>query len=342
MKKERNSNIELLRIILMFMIMALHANLIVIDFPTVEEVTEYPLHSFMRFFNEYLCIGAVNTFVLISGWFGIKYKTKGLCNFLFQCLFFSLIITLPFILSGKIELNKTNLLSSVLLYKNAYWFVWSYLILYIISPMLNSFIENSDKHTYRNVLISLFIVQTVVSVFTRLGIYNTGYHPLSFIALYMLARYTNVYRCIPTKYTAMGGFLACVITNTLLGFLPAYLMGEDSVFTDLTLSYTNPLNIAGALFLLLFFVQIELKSKIINYISVSCFSVYLLHTHFCLWNYYSLITKSIYNNYSGFEYYITIILFMTSVFIAAIIIDKIRIICFDYLWNRIDKSVKSN
>lgn len=336
---ERNSNIELLRIILMFMILALHVNVLSLGFPSVKECVDYPLQSFMRYFNEYICLGAVNTYVLISGWFGINYKTKGLCNYLFQCLFFSITIFIVFALLGKIELNRINLLSSILLYKNAYWFVWSYLILYLFSPILNSFIQNTKKQTYKRVLISLFLVQTVIYIFTRCGFYQAGYHPLSFIAIYLLARYIRLYGRIPNKNIAFTGFFACVLINTLLTFLPIYIQHRD-LLLGILFSYTNPLNIVGPLFLLLFFVQLQIRSKIINWIAVSCFSVYLLHCHFNLSDYYIQQAKYIYDNYSGLEYYIVILSYMVFIFIIAIIIDKIRISCFNRIWNILEKKDK--
>lgn len=337
---ERNSNIELLRIILMFMILALHVNVLSLEFPSVKECVDYPLQSFMRYFNEYLCLGAVNTYVLISGWFGINYKTKGLCNYLFQCLFFSITIFIVFALLGKIELNRINILSSILLYKNAYWFVWSYLILYLFSPILNSFIQNTKKQTYKRVLISLFLVQTVIYIFTRCGFYQAGYHPLSFIALYLLARYIRLYGRIPNKNIAFTGFFACVLINTLLDFLPIYIQHRPISFNGILFNYTNPLNIVGPLFLLLFFVQLQIRSKIINWIAVSCFSVYLLHCHFNLGDYYIQQAKYIYDNYSGLEYYIVILSYMAFIFIIAIIIDKIRIFCFNRIWNILEKKDK--
>lgn len=337
---KRNSNIELLRIILMFMILALHVNVLSLGFPSVKECVDYPLQSFMRYFNEYLCLGAVNTYVLISGWFGINYKTKGLCNYLFQCLFFSITIFIVFALLGKIELNRINILSSILLYKNAYWFVWSYLILYLFSPILNSFIQNTKKQTYKRVLISLFLVQTVIYIFTRCGFYQAGYHPLSFIALYLLARYIRLYGCIPKKDIAITGFFGCVLINTLLDFLPIYIQHRPTSFNGILFNYTNPLNIVGPLFLLLFFVQLQIRSKIINWIAVSCFSVYLLHCHFNLGDYYIQQAKYIYDNYSGLEYYIVILSYMAFIFIIAIIIDKIRIFCFNRIWNILEKKDK--
>ena len=145
MQKTRNSNIELLRIIAMIMILGLHVNFLAIEFPSAQDITLYPIQSFTRLFFESLCIVGVNVFVLISGWFGINYKPKGIIQFLFQCLFFSLVIFALFAITGKIEISRINIMSSFLLYKNAYWFVWAYLVLYLMAPMLNAFIEKSDK-----------------------------------------------------------------------------------------------------------------------------------------------------------------------------------------------------
>ena len=167
MQKTRNSNIELLRIIAMVMILGLHVNYLAIGEPSSQDIATSPLQSFVRMFAEYVCIVGVNVFVLISGWFGINYKLKGLCNFLFQSLFFSLIIFTLFVIAGNIGMNRLNIMSSFLLYKNAYWFVWAYLVLYIMAPILNAFIEKSNKQTLKRVLVLFFVIQTIASIFTN-------------------------------------------------------------------------------------------------------------------------------------------------------------------------------
>ena len=88
MQKTRNSNIELLRIIAMVMILGLHVNFLAIGGPSTQDITSSPFQSFIRLFAEYICIVGVNIFVLISGWFGINYKPKGIVQFLFQSMFF--------------------------------------------------------------------------------------------------------------------------------------------------------------------------------------------------------------------------------------------------------------
>ena len=334
MKKTRNSNIELLRIIAMVMILGLHVNFPAIGGPSTQDITSSPFQSFIRLFAEYICIVGVNVYVLISGWFGINYKPKGIVQFLFQSLFFSLIIFIPFAIAGKVEINRLNIMSSFLLYKNAYWFVWAYLVLYIMAPMLNAFTEKSDKHTLKQFLVLFFIIQTIASIFTNNGFYKAGYDPLSFIGLYLLARYFKLYKENSGKYFYLFIFALCSLLNTLACFMPPFWGISNGLMISITWMYTNPLIIIGALCLLLFFTKLEFKSKAINYVATSCFAVYLLHMHFCISDYYLNTAKELYERFSGITYFATIIVLFVAVFIASIILDRIRIVCFNYLWNK--------
>ncbi len=330
--KERNSNIELLRIIAMFMILGLHVNMLALGLPEQIDLKESPISSFTRIFFEQLCIIGVNIFVLISGWFGINFKTKGLYNFLFQSLFFSIVLFIPFAISGSIDVNKINILSAFLLYKNAYWFVWAYLILYILSPALNSFVEYADKKIYKKVLVLFFIVQTIVFVFTSCGFfYNGGYDPLFFIGLYLLMRYIRKHCIEFNKFYLLLTWGICTCINILL-----YYTG-NSTLTTISLAYVNPLNIISATAIVLLFTKISLKSNAVNYISASCFAVYLAHMHFCIIDYYKSVAITTFNNYGGVIYIIRILLFITIVFATSVLIDKVRISAFNKLWGLIEK-----
>ena len=334
MQKTRNSNIELLRIIAMVMILGLHVNFLAIGQPSTQEIVSSPIQSFIRLFAEYACIVGVNVFVLISGWFGIHYKPKGIVQFLFQSLFFSLIIFIPFAITGEVEVGRLNIMSSFLLYKNAYWFVWAYLVLYIMAPMLNTFIEKNDRQTLKRFLLLFFIVQTIASIFTNVGFYKAGYDPLSFIGLYLLARYFKIYKENKGKYIYLFIFVLCSLLNTLACFIQPFLEISNSSMISISLMYTNPLNIIGALCLLLFFTKLDFKSKLVNYIATSCFAVYLLHMHFCVSDYYLNAAKEMYDKFSGAIYFAAIIVFIVAVFIISILLDRIRIVCFNYLWNK--------
>ena len=336
----RQSNIELLRIIAMFMILGLHVNFIAIGVPEIQVISNMPLQGFARLFTENMCIVGVNVFVIISGWFGIHFETKGICSFIFQCLFFSLIVFIAFAATGQVEINRINIMSAFLLYKNAYWFVWAYLFLYILAPVLNGFIDNANRGTVKRVIILFFAIQTITFIFTKTDFSKDGYSPLSFIGLYLLARYFRLYRNNHGKYKYLAIYLLCALCSTLIYFIPACLGNDrDSILTK-SIAYTNPFNIAGALCLLLYFNNINLKSRFINWVASSCFAVYLFHMHFCIGDHYLRFAKNIYENFSGVTYLAVIIGFMIIVFAIAVLIDKARIPLFNYIWNSFDKLKK--
>ena len=86
--KVRESNIELLRNISMFLILVIHANFVALPKIEYTELLSNTTPSVVRFFIESIGIVAVNVFVLISGWFGIRTRTKSVLSFIYQILFF--------------------------------------------------------------------------------------------------------------------------------------------------------------------------------------------------------------------------------------------------------------
>lgn len=187
----RKSNFELLRLVTMLLIVLLHVNyysLGVID--ETSFITGLPTYT--RLFFELFCIIGVNVFVLISGWFSIKPSFAKLASLLFQVTFYSVSITLIFNLMGWAPFDKGYLFQSVYL-GALYWFVVSYIILYALSPILNAFAENTDRITFRNFLIYFFLVEFVYGWLFEFEHFDKGYSALSFIGLYLLARYLRKY-----------------------------------------------------------------------------------------------------------------------------------------------------
>lgn len=126
--KVRESNIELLRNISMFMILIIHANFVSLPRIEYEELMANTVPSITRFFFESLGIVAVNVFVFISGWFGIRPRTKSVLSFIYQILFFLLGGGILFILIGKATFSVDWLLDAFQL-SNKDWFIKSYLVL---------------------------------------------------------------------------------------------------------------------------------------------------------------------------------------------------------------------
>lgn len=83
-KSYRKLNIELLRIFSMLMVLVIHYNVSVNGQTSHEMVLTAPLKAVGIASLKSLSFICVNCFIIISGYFGIKWKWKGLCNYLFQ------------------------------------------------------------------------------------------------------------------------------------------------------------------------------------------------------------------------------------------------------------------
>ena len=84
---KRESGIELMRIIAIFMILLTHATYFTFGFPSLDEVKAEPIKMFGYIGMENITIICVNVFVLVSGWFGIKPTAKKVGGLIFQSLF---------------------------------------------------------------------------------------------------------------------------------------------------------------------------------------------------------------------------------------------------------------
>lgn len=151
---------ELLRIIAMFLVLVVHADFFSLGAPTQIDVQQAPLSSFSKFFFESLSIVCVNVFILISGWFGINPKIKSISSFLFQCFFYLWGIYAFSLLMGYVSFSLRGIAECFFLLKWD-WFIKAYLVLYIVSPILNAFVEHSTKKQFSIILVAFFSFQTI-------------------------------------------------------------------------------------------------------------------------------------------------------------------------------------
>lgn len=204
-KGPRQTNMEILRILAMFLILTVHADFWSLGAPSTEECFDRPIASITRILIEAIAILSVNTFVLISGWFSIKPSIKGFCNFIFQCAFFFFGIYAFMVITGLQMLSWQGIkIAFMLTPKN--WFVKAYIGLYILAPVLNYFCDKASRKQFRNLLIGFFIFQTIYGCSGAAVFIESGYSTFSFIGLYLLARYLRIYNS--TRYKCGGGYFS--------------------------------------------------------------------------------------------------------------------------------------
>ncbi len=327
-KTVRDSNMELLRIITMLLVMVVHADFRALSIPTFEEAQADGFSVFLRLFTESASIVCVNVFVLLSGWYGIKFKLPRLLEFLFQILFFSVLcFVLFFLLNPDRHITLKDFSRLFLAGQWDYWFVKAYLGLYIFAPVLNAFVEKVTQRQLKSLLVLFFLFQSIYAWLFPTGApyFQTGYSALSFMGLYMLARYIRLY---PFALSRLSGVWDMVIYwgIVLLMSIASFLLLERA-YPGLTwiFSYTSPLVIVSAVFFMLFFTKIKFKNKFVNWVASSCFAVYLLHSNsFLAQPYYDHIILDWFNRLTLFPFLFRVIPFILAVFVMAILIDKVR------------------
>lgn len=327
----RNSNIELIRIVAMIMILMLHGIFREIGEPSIIEANESPFKTVGYLFLNMLCLCSVNLYVLISGWFGIQVRKTGLLKFLFQCIFVLSFMYVLGLVLGLTEFSIGGLLECILIGDRA-WFVKAYLALYILSPVLNKFCEISSEKQFKLLLIGFFTFQTVFGAFSSSASFiNRGFSCFSFVGLYLLARYFKLYGRNLYKY-GFSLFILSLIGSVIWYYIP--LRFGILRLSYMSSSYVSPLIITEALGILLYFATRKpYTSSIINFFAASSFTVYLCHD--CnTWTQkeYTTIATNILENYSGINYALMIGGFIICVYLGATILDQLR----KFIWNSLN------
>lgn len=335
MNNNRDSNMELLRIVAICLVLICHANFLAFGKPSCTEVMTAPIVSFVRLLISSFSQICVNLFVLLAGWYGIHFRASRLLELMFQVVYFTILIwgILACLMPKEyIQWNKASTI--LMLNSNDYWFIKAYIGLYILSPVINRFIESTTKRQLRNILLIFYVFQTIYGfLFINAASWIVGgYSVWSFIGLYMLARYLKLYPCHIKDWKSSICFLMyCIIAISLalIAFVLAY--NGINVSGRIVCSFTNPLSIMEAVFLLLAFSKMHFCNKVINWIGISCVAVYLLHANeLILRPYFGPFIVSL-SEYPTLIYMCSVTLFLILLFIVSIMLDKVRI----YFWNLI-------
>lgn len=344
--KVRQSNIELLRNISMFMILVIHANFVSLPKIGYEELVSNTTSSVFRFLIESLGVVAVNVFVFISGWFGINTRKKSILAFIYLILFYLGGGGILFILLGQASFSLHGLLGVFQLTPND-WFIKSYFVLMIIAPILNAYTKNVNEITQRYVMISFFLFEAIYGwAAGGRRFFVDGYGPLHFIGLYITAQYIHnqiqggttpkyIRKLFQLpKWADMTFFLVLACINTLLVVTGSMYLGSTEGIRGLVFAYSNPLVILGALFLLLFFSKLKMPYvKTINWLGASSFAVYLFHSEPTIRShFFTPQVQYLYGANNGLACIILIFLFLLIIYLVSVLIDQLRILSWDKIW----------
>ena len=330
---ERDSKFELLRLVLMYLIVFHHGivhglNLVELRFP------DCLIHENV-FFSTCLinsfCIVAVNTFILISGFFSIKTTKNKLIRLV--CLVFVctlLFNTLYFLIQG----NVRRVFSSLLIISHSrYWFIVDYLVLMVLAPAINLFFDNFTQNKQGLFVVALLFITCYLGFFWQFEANVNGYTVFQFITMYSIGRYLHNNRIHINEFPAVFIYLLCSISIALL-MLFLHKSGNDSYAWALT-HYNNPVLIISAIAFFFIFKNIKIQNQRINRLSTSSLFIYLFTSSALVESIYYPFVRSAYIAHEGIIFPIiaasALLLYLIAVLIDQLLISRIV----DLLHNRL-------
>ena len=318
MGRARLSNFELLRLLCMLMVLNLHS---FAGYRHGDGIMQA-----LDFLSESTSICAVDTFVLISGYFGIKWRKKGLFNLLFQVLFYSFAVYGVCVATGIIQFDKGEFIHCFKAFYDSWGFITWYIILYFVSPWLNAFAEKSNSKQLMKYILLFWLAEHLI-------MRSTGV--LNFCTVYLIGRWIS--KVGTEKLSGNAG--RCYLITTIIIFGGSYLAFRLFHFDAVQMgdfifgySYASPFVMLQAVFLFLIFSRMNIQRRSINWCAASCLSIFLIHMHPAIKKigYYGF-TESLYERHV-FEHMAILIVLIFVVFFGSILIDKVRIFISDLVY----------
>lgn len=277
--ESRSLNIELLRIISMLLVMVIHYNVPINGQPHHNMVMDEPMKALGISLLKSISFICVNLFVLISGYFGIRWKWKGLSNYLFQIFFWAIAVYFICVAFQIHSFRLSSFIHQIVFCLGFNWFFTVYLGLYMMAPILNSFIDNNDDKRIGQVLVAFYLFQTVFGYILKNRYeFNQGLTIMSFVGLYIIGGYLRKTTCSLFQLSAkdnMKIYIFLTIALAVVSVIANYLNFSKDVF-----SYINPIAILQTIFLFLCFAKMTILrgKKIILFYSSSAFAGLLSHS----------------------------------------------------------------
>ena len=337
---DRQSNLELLRIVAMLMVILVHyaghggGRLVPLPDGAVYGLDLYFGEWFQK--TQAIALNAggqigVNIFFLISGYFlcTTTFKTERLLKTLAQVFFYSAVMVFMLTAFGIMEFPREEWFKIFFpVMNNQYWFATAYVLLYLVSPFFNIVVKNATQKQFLWLLAVLVTMSSVVPTIVGL---NEPYYML-FVVLYFIAAYIRIYGLTIMK-KPLGAFLAyiAVYFGICVAMVWKHLTFDGTAEAkDAVVDYMSTGHklwcLAASVLLFLAFKNLKIKNnKVINLLAGASFGVYLIHDNKYfrrfLWDNIVQTEKYFYNN----AYILYAVATAVAIYLACAVIDIIRL-----------------
>lgn len=313
---QRNSNVEIYRIIATFAVLIVHFNgWFVGGMPEKFDFSQISSFRIGQAIIESATCICINMFLVISGYFGVHLKVRSIVKICLLLIF----VYVPFYFLNCFisdSFSVRGLFSNFFVISKSGYFVQCYLMLLFLSPVLNTFIEKGTNillWVFGLVIIELWF-NDIKSV-SALG-FGNGYSVMHFITMYMVGRCLQLYHQKLTNTSKVWWIAGYIICTFLI--LLQYLLGVKWAF-----DYSNPLNIVSTICSFLPFTYYCKFNNAINWIASSTFAVYIIQVTNPVYDYLVFADYRLLESYPYGIYLLLAFGLICFTFTACIIYDKV-------------------
>ena len=310
----RSSNLELLRIVSIILIITMH----VVGY-AASQCTLSAENTIFRHFVGAIGNLGVSCFVLLSGYFGVKFSWK---KFVHISLLTTVYACICNFCNDQYAFTGNVIMAVVWVPRYYNWYITCYLAIMLLSGYINDFCARLDKGSFSRLLMLLFVLLSVLPMLVSANdvlLNKSGQCFTYFTFVYLIGRYIKLYKDVKIPRWLTGGVaFAMVLVMWLKGIASMKISALSAI--PLTSNYSPTILIASVSFFFLF-KSFSVQSCIVNYISSSVLAVYLLDQlrptidrFICVYHH---TQDSNFAIWVGGE--------VLTIFCVAIIIDKIRI-----------------
>lgn len=321
-RKERNSSLELLRIIAIILIFWMHG---------ASSYSNNQLSAWLCIVIETIGNIGVTLFILISGYFSIKLNPEKMLQLEIMLLFYCWTgLAFRFIWGEAQLFEGSQILSYIFPVIGRYsWYFTCYFALAFLSPFLNGMLEKIEKKTFENMLITMIVLFSGVTTFCFFDITQDGGKGIvNMILIYFIGRYIRMYKDdVAYKKTEIFGIyiiitVCCIMLNAgiyiVTGSVQNRFARDNSLFT-----------IAEAVCIFMIFKSVHFKNNFINKLATHVPAVFIME-----WTLRGVITHYMFDYLAWREnnwHEIILLAIAVLLFVIGTCVDTIRIKIFGTL-----------
>ena len=308
----RQSNIELLRVIAITAIICHH---VLVHGMGIYNVPISELDWLYNIVNS-LCYTGVNIFILISGYFSIRFSWQKLLHLFLMCAVVAGLGYLWHCYRDDMSIGRNFIYTTMFAFsRSGLWYVLPYVCLFLLSPFINPLLEQLSKRDFNKLLIVLLVISCYFGWFWQNDVNKNGFCLMQFVTMYAVGYYIkryNVHKIM--RISAWGGVIsAFVIMQSLLVYYLLLAEGRSFPPIPTIFAYNSPFLMIASVGCMCMFLNMEIRSRVVNFVAMTTFGVYLIHCNQYMWVEWIKALKHVYmNSFAGVIGSILIIYFVSA------------------------------